>query len=51
MYSLAQGKWAIPKVWQAKKAQITGQKLVENKGHLEALYDKLNSKIAAGSTN
>jgi hypothetical protein len=51
MYSLAQGKWAIPKVWQVKKAQITGQKLVENKGHLEALYDKLNSKITAGSTN
>jgi hypothetical protein len=51
MYSLAQGKWAIPKVWQAKKVQITGLKLVENKGHLEALFDKLNSKIAAGSTN
>jgi hypothetical protein len=51
MYSLAQGKWAIPKVWQAKKVQITALKLVENKGHLEALYDKLNSNIAAGSTN
>lgn len=47
MYSLSQGKWAIPKVWKAKKVQITGQKLMENKGQLEALYDKLNSKIAA----
>ena len=51
MYSLAQGKWAIPKVWQAKKVQITGQKLVEHKVQLEALYDKLNSKMAAGSKN
>ena len=49
MYSLAQGKWAIPKVWQAKKVQITGQKLVEHKAQLEALYDKLNSKMVAGS--
>ena len=47
MYSLSQGKWAIPKVWKAKKVQITGQKLLENKGQLEALYDKLSSKIAA----
>ena len=49
MYSLAQGKWAIPKVWQAKKVQITGQKLVEHKVQLKVLYDKLNSKMAAGS--
>jgi hypothetical protein len=47
MYSLSQGKWSLPKVWQAKKVQISGQKLVENKGHLESLYNKLNSKIAA----
>jgi hypothetical protein len=47
MYSLSQGKWAIPKVWKAKKVQITGQKLLENKGQLEALYDKLSSKIVA----
>lgn len=47
MYSLSQGKWAIPKVWQAKKIQISGQKLVENKGQLEALYDKLISKMVA----
>jgi hypothetical protein len=45
MYSLSQGKWAIPKVWKAKKAQITGQKLVEHKVQLNALYDKLSSKI------
>jgi hypothetical protein len=51
MYSLAQGELAIPKVWQAKKVLITGQKLVEHKAQLEALYDKLNSKMAAGSKN
>ncbi len=51
MYSLAQGKLAIPKVWQAKKVQITGQKLVEHKVQLEALYDKLNSKMVSGSKN
>lgn len=47
MYSLAQGKWAIPKVWQAKKVQITGQKLVEHKVQLDALYEKLSSKSAS----
>lgn len=46
MYSLAQGKWAIPKVWQAKKLQITGQKLVNNKVQLDVLYDHLTSKMA-----
>ncbi len=46
MYSLAQGKWSIPRVWQAKKVQITGQKLVEHKVQLEALYNKLSSKSA-----
>jgi hypothetical protein len=46
MYSLAQGKWAIPKVWQAKKAQIAGLKLVEHKVQLNALYDQLNSKMS-----
>lgn len=51
MYSLAQGKWAIPKVWKAKKVKITGKKLVEHKVHLEVLYDKLNLKMAAGSKN
>ena len=47
MYSLSQGKWTIPKVWKAKKVQITGQKLLENKGQLEVLYEKLSSKMAA----
>ena len=46
MYSLAQGKWALPKVWQAKKVQITGQKLVEHKVQLDALYEKISSKSA-----
>jgi hypothetical protein len=47
MYSLAQGKWSLPKVWQAKKVQITGQKLVEHKVQLDALYEKLSSKSAS----
>lgn len=46
MYSLAKGKLAIPKVWQAKKVQITGLKLVEHKVQLEALHNKLSSKSA-----
>ena len=46
MYSLAQGKWTLPKVWQAKKVQITGQKLVEHKVQLDALYEKISSKSA-----
>lgn len=47
MYSLAQGKWAIPKVWQAKIVQITEPKLVEHKVQLDALYEKLSSKSAS----
>ncbi len=31
MYSLSQGKFALPKVWNVKKASITGAKLVEQK--------------------
>jgi hypothetical protein len=31
MYSLSQGKLTIPKIWNAKKASISGNKLIEGK--------------------
>ncbi|MBK9716026.1 MAG: hypothetical protein IPO85_00600 [Saprospiraceae bacterium] len=47
MYSLSQGKLSIPKVWYAKKASISGAKLVESKKVIEVLYDKMKSKTTA----
>ncbi len=44
MYSLSQGKWSIPKIWNAKKASISGIKLIENKKQIEELYDKMKIK-------
>ncbi|HEY4619197.1 MAG TPA: hypothetical protein VIH09_13480 [Flavobacterium sp.] len=41
MYSLSQGKLSIPKVWNAKKARITGVKLIESKKRIEELYNKM----------
>jgi len=44
MYSLSKGKLAIPAVWDARKAEITGDKLVAQKTILEVLYMKLKAK-------
>ena len=44
MYSLSQGKLSIPKIWNAKKASISGAKLVESKKLIEELYNKMKSK-------
>lgn len=41
MYSLSQGKLTIPKVWNAKKAIISGTKLIESKNVIEELNLKL----------
>jgi hypothetical protein len=44
MYSLSKGKLAIPSVWSAKKAIITGDTLVAQKTKFEGLYMKLKAK-------
>ena len=44
MYSLSQGKLSIPKLWNAKKASISGAKLVESKKAIEDLYDKMKRR-------
>ena len=41
MYSLSKGKLAVPAVWDAKKATITGDALMVQKSKLESLYQKL----------
>lgn len=41
MYSLSQGRLAIPKLWKAKKANISGSKLMESKDVIEGLYKKI----------
>lgn len=41
MYSLSKGKLAVPAVWNAKKASITGDALIVQKLKLESLYQKL----------
>lgn len=47
MYSISQGKLSIPKLWNAKKASISGTKLIENKKFIENLYDKIKSRAKA----
>lgn len=47
MYSLSQGTFSIPKLWNAKKAHISGDKLVASKDRIEALYRKLSSRTTA----
>jgi len=44
MYSLAQGRLAIPKLWKAKKASISGTKLIENKKLIEEIYSLMRRK-------
>lgn len=44
MYSVSQGRFSIPKIWKAKKASISGYKLVESKDVIEGLYKKMTSK-------
>lgn len=46
MYSLSQGKLAIPTLWYAKKASIQGNQLVQSKPKLHALYQHLQAKQA-----
>jgi hypothetical protein len=41
MYSLSKGKLAIPTVWDAKKAKITGDALVVQITKFEGIYQKL----------
>ena len=45
MYSLSKGKLAIPRLWSAKKASISGNRLLANKVQLTQLYDKMNARI------
>ena len=47
MHSLSKGKFTIPKVWNAKKAMISGTKLRENKKAIDELYLKIKSKTIA----
>jgi hypothetical protein len=45
MYSVSHGRLSIPKLWNAKKASISGGKLLENKAGLELLYRKMTMKV------
>jgi hypothetical protein len=44
MYSLSQRKLSIPKLWNAKKASISGAKLIESKKLVEDLFDKIKRR-------
>lgn len=44
MYSVSQNKISFPKLWNAKKASITGVKLIESKKKIEELYEKMKIK-------
>ena len=44
MYSISRGKFSIPKIWNAKKAIITGVELIESKQRIERLYFKMKKQ-------
>lgn len=46
MYSFSKGRLSMPKIWHAKMASISGERLVENKAIIEALYQRLVSKLS-----
>jgi len=41
LYSFSKGKWAFPKFWKVKRAEIIGSDLVTKKELLEGLVEKL----------
>jgi hypothetical protein len=45
MYSFSQGKLSIPKIWNVKKASISGSRLLAKKDVIENLYKRMPSKI------
>lgn len=45
MNSFSQGKFSIPKLWNVKKATISGAKLIENKNLIENIYVNLKSRM------
>lgn len=45
MYSFSQGRFSIPKIWNAKEASISGSQLMESKDVIEDLYKKFTFKI------
>lgn len=44
LYSFSQGKWALPKFWKVKRAEIIGSELVTKKEFLEELVKKILPK-------
>ncbi len=44
MYSVSQGRFSIPKIWNAKKAIISGSILLGKKDIIEKLYKRMESK-------
>jgi hypothetical protein len=45
MYSLSKGKFSIPRLWNAKKASISGSRLLASKAQLTQRYNKMNARI------
>lgn len=50
MYSLSQGRFAIPKLWNAKKATILGSELVKQKQVIARLHHRLIQRSDAETT-
>ncbi len=44
MYSIARGKFSIPKIWSAKKVKINGSKLVDKKEVIMELSERMSRR-------
>lgn len=45
MYSVSQGRFSMPKIWNVKKISIEGSKLINRKEIINELHNKMISKI------
>jgi len=45
MYSASQGRFAIPKIWNAHKESISGNDLVQNKTKIQAIHTLISKQL------
>lgn len=45
LYSFSQGKWAMPKFWKVKRAEILGSELVKKKEVLMGLVKRIETRL------
>jgi len=45
MYSASQGRFAIPKIWNAHKVSISGNDVVQNKTKIQSIHTLISKQL------